>query len=215
MFALPFLTASPKAYIGGAFDLSRRFLHKWTVNWKFIPEETFLSREFAVGLLALHLLALLLFFFSRWLGYDFFCITTYSSNSLLRMTINSLIGQGSEDEENTPSNRNLLAILYTCTHIGALFARSLHYQFYSWIYWSTPFLLWQTGLPLPLQGVLWITQEIAWNIYPSTPLSSFLTVVSLLLPVLACWYNNVDESRVETYGRLQREARIREGLKVD
>lgn len=43
-----------KAYFSSAFDLSRHFLHEWTVNWRFIDEKTFLSRERAVGLLIGH-----------------------------------------------------------------------------------------------------------------------------------------------------------------
>lgn len=42
------------AYFTSAFDFSRQFLYEWTVNWKFISEETFLSRERAVTLLAGH-----------------------------------------------------------------------------------------------------------------------------------------------------------------
>ena len=37
------------------------FQHVWTVNLKFLPEELFQSRGIALGLLAAHLLLLLLF----------------------------------------------------------------------------------------------------------------------------------------------------------
>lgn len=43
-----------KAYFTSAFDFSRQFLYEWTVNWRFISEEAFLSRERAVALLAGH-----------------------------------------------------------------------------------------------------------------------------------------------------------------
>lgn len=47
----PYLT---RAYFTSAFDFSRQFLYEWTVNWRFISEKAFLSRERAVALLAGH-----------------------------------------------------------------------------------------------------------------------------------------------------------------
>lgn len=37
--AWPFLTTYPVEYLKGSFDLGRVFLFKWTVNWRFLPEE--------------------------------------------------------------------------------------------------------------------------------------------------------------------------------
>ena len=54
----PFLASHPLQYIIGAFNLGRVFLFKWTVNFRFLPEEVFVSRIFHVSLLILHVLAL-------------------------------------------------------------------------------------------------------------------------------------------------------------
>lgn len=35
----PFLAANWRGYLGRAFELSRVFTYKWTVNWKFLDEE--------------------------------------------------------------------------------------------------------------------------------------------------------------------------------
>ena len=59
--AIQFLQHNPKAYLSNAFELSRVFLYKWTVNWRFIPEDVFLSKQFAISLLRLHGLTLLAF----------------------------------------------------------------------------------------------------------------------------------------------------------
>ncbi|RPB07792.1 ALG3-domain-containing protein [Morchella conica CCBAS932] len=61
LLGTPFLGSAPKSYITKAFEFSRQFMFKWTVNWRFVGEETFLSREFSLGLLAVH--AVLLFGF--------------------------------------------------------------------------------------------------------------------------------------------------------
>lgn len=56
--ATPFLSWSnpelSRSYVSSAYDFSRQFLYKWTVNWRFIDERTFLSKEFANFLLAAH-----------------------------------------------------------------------------------------------------------------------------------------------------------------
>lgn len=66
LLGLPFLREYPWEYIAGAFDFSRVFLYKWTVNWRFVPEEIFLSKLFAKGLLAIHLATLVIFLLNRW-----------------------------------------------------------------------------------------------------------------------------------------------------
>lgn len=64
VLAWPFLSTFPAEYVGRAFELSRVFLHTWTVNWKFLPEPLFQSRELALGLLSAHV-ALLAAFWAR------------------------------------------------------------------------------------------------------------------------------------------------------
>jgi alpha-1,3-mannosyltransferase len=57
MLPLPYFLgtrAHTFAYITSAFDLSREFLYKWTVNWRMMSGDRFLSRRTALGLLATH-----------------------------------------------------------------------------------------------------------------------------------------------------------------
>lgn len=44
----------------------RAFFYKWTVNWRMVPEDTFLSPQFAVVLFATHLALLATFAHFRW-----------------------------------------------------------------------------------------------------------------------------------------------------
>jgi alpha-1,3-mannosyltransferase len=64
VIAIPFLDHW-KSYLLKAFELGRVFEYQWTVNWKFIPESIFLSRDFHVLLLVLHA-TLLCFFFWKY-----------------------------------------------------------------------------------------------------------------------------------------------------
>lgn len=51
----PFLATYPVSYLKKAFELSRVFFYKWTVNFRFLPENVFVSKQLALLLLALHL----------------------------------------------------------------------------------------------------------------------------------------------------------------
>jgi len=70
IIAYPFLFSHPRSYLAGAFNLSRQFLYKWTVNWRFLPQYIFLSKEFAYGLLLCHLALLAAFALRKWTTSD-------------------------------------------------------------------------------------------------------------------------------------------------
>jgi alpha-1,3-mannosyltransferase len=81
-----------------------------------------------------------------------------------------------------------MTTLLTAIAIGMLCARSLHYQFFAYIAWATPFLLWKAGFHPILQYALWGAQEWAWNVYPSTPASSGVVVGVLAITILGSWW---------------------------
>ena len=62
----PFLQTNAVGYLSKSFELSRVFMFKWSVNFKFLPEDIFLSKPLAMGLLAGHLVVLLAFAHKRW-----------------------------------------------------------------------------------------------------------------------------------------------------
>ena len=62
----PFLMTFPREYLGRAFELGRVFTHKWSVNFKFVPEDVFTSKAFAGYLMAAHLTLLFVFAHFRW-----------------------------------------------------------------------------------------------------------------------------------------------------
>ena len=66
----PFLRQYPREYLTQAFDLSRVFLFKWTVNWRFIGEELFLNSVWAKTLLLGHVITLMIFAQTIWCKHD-------------------------------------------------------------------------------------------------------------------------------------------------
>ena len=68
----PFLLSHPTSYVTRAFEVTRVFIFKWSVNWQFLPHPWFVSSRFALLLMFLHLRLLWSFAQLRW--YDFiFC----------------------------------------------------------------------------------------------------------------------------------------------
>lgn len=190
VIAFPFLPVSTLGYLGRAFEFSRQFLFKWTVNWRFVGEETFLSKEFSTSLLIGHATALLLFVLTRWLK--------PAGKPLMDMIKEAArLNEPLADIQRQVSRRitpkfTLTAVL-TANIVGMLFARSLHYQFYALLAWSTPFLLWRSGLHPIFQYGLWAAQEWAWNVYPSTVASSQVVVGIMAVTVAAVWWGTGGE----------------------
>jgi alpha-1,3-mannosyltransferase len=100
----------------------------------------------------------------------------------------------------------IMTTMLSATVIGMLCARSLHYQFYAYLAWATPFLLWKAGFHPIVQYTLWGAQEWAWNVYPSTPMSSATVVGLLAVQLLGVWWGTRNEFEgVETYGNIEGE----------
>ncbi|KAK5133689.1 hypothetical protein LTR08_007443 [Meristemomyces frigidus] len=170
LLGYPFLTGNAHNYVVRAFEVTRQFLFKWTVNWRFVGEETFLSSSFSVALLAVHATLLIGFLATRWLR----------PAGTLPEAFRQLISPPPESVQINVAKRvtpdfTITSIL-TAILVGCLCARSLHYQFFAYIAWSTPFLLWRSGLHPVLIYAVWAAQEWAWNVYPSTDLSSVVVL---------------------------------------
>ena len=149
--AIPFLYSNPVGYFERAFNFGRVFQHKWTVNWRFLSEETFASPQFFKLLLVLHIGVLFSMFFKRWL------------NMILPKRISLSVRR--EDP---------ILTLFIANFIGVAFSRSLHYQFYVWYYHSLPMLLWATRFKVVYKLLIFGCIEWAWNQYPSTEFSGLL-----------------------------------------
>jgi alpha-1,3-mannosyltransferase len=64
--AYPFLKEYPVSYFSKAFEFSRVFDYTWTVNWRMMTEETFVSDWFAKELLMGHAFTLMMFIIFNW-----------------------------------------------------------------------------------------------------------------------------------------------------
>jgi len=171
-------------YIRQAFDLGRQFMYKWTVNWRFIPEDIFLSKQFAYTLLAAHVSVLLASLHYKWVR--------PSSSGLLHFVkkhLNYTTIEEAEQDEITKrmTPQFVMDALLGSIVLGMLCARSLHYQFYSYLGWATPYIMWRSGAhPVRVVGA-WVLQELAWLIYPQTEWGSISVVLLLALQVASSW----------------------------
>ncbi|NXX23058.1 ALG3 mannosyltransferase, partial [Podargus strigoides] len=176
LLGLPFLLVNPVGYLTRSFDLGRQFQFKWTVNWRFLPEEIFQNRVFHTMLLLAHLAGLGLFALHRW---------HRSKESIL-----TLLKDPAERKHAYPP-LTIVFVLFSSNFLGVCCSRSLHYQFYVWYFHTLPYLLWCTPTSklahMPkvlLLGVI----ELCWNTYPSTVCSSLSLHICHGLVLLQLWY---------------------------
>lgn len=170
----PFLLHAPINYISKSFEFSRVFFYKWTVNLKFLSEDVFLSQHLSHLLLLCTVLA--------W---------SFVAYRILKVPVKAF------------TTRHCVNLCFTCNFIGVVFARTLHYQFYSWYFFSIPALcvfadfthIRVLSVPLPLLEVLVVASiEFAFNVYPATSSSSLILQMAhiiLLLGLLKHYYWNV------------------------
>lgn len=168
-----------------AFDFGRQFLFKWTVNWRFLGEDVFLARTFAYSLLLGHFCILLFFVQTRWVRPSSSGIIDFVRRNTSTVTVRL---KEQVSERVTPLF--VMDTMLGSVAIGLLCARSLHYQFYAYIAWATPYLLWRSGLGPIWVYANWAVQEIAWLTYPSTNLSSCVVVFQLFLSIASLWWGS-------------------------
>lgn len=194
VLALPFLLTYPTSYFAKAFEFSRVFTHKWTVNLKFLDPETFVSKPVALSLLLYHVLSLLAFL-AKWTGPE---------QGIGAFIFGILTGKDSRLSNIVPSSRQyspayILLITLTCNFIGITFARTLHYQFYSWYFHSLAILLFYTPFPLAVKALVIFGIEYAFNVYPATPTFSLVLQVchvTLLIGLLVFNINKIQRVEV-------------------
>jgi len=173
ILAGPFLLTYPVSYVRKAFEFDRVFFYKWTVNWKFLSVDIFTSKALSVTLLSLHLTVLFLFAI-KWIksakvgegGQSFFL-------GKRKMKLNPIY---------------VIHTLFVSNFIGIAFARTLHYQFYSWYFHSFPLMLWLTNLPLAVRICVVMMTEYAFNVFPATPMSSGIIQIAHFIALFALWF---------------------------
>ncbi|CAI9104914.1 OLC1v1003704C1 [Oldenlandia corymbosa var. corymbosa] len=197
LLGLPFLLTHPMAYLSNAFNLGRVFIHFWSVNFKFVPEEIFVSRQFAIALLVAHLGLLIAFAHFKW------CRQVGGLPSLLRLRISDLCSFSSRKFYSISSTLKSIRTEYIATtmfvgnFIGIICARSLHYQFYSWYFYSLPYLLWKTSFPTFIRLILFAVVELCWNVYPSNIYSSGLLLAAHLVILGGLWTSSAGNPYVD------------------
>ncbi|EPX72982.1 dolichol-P-Man dependent alpha(1-3) mannosyltransferase Alg3 [Schizosaccharomyces octosporus yFS286] len=166
LFSFPF-SSFIWSYWTQAFDFGRVFDYKWTVNWRFLPKFIFYSPIFSLIVLFVHASLLVVFAVRRW---------NYPSKASPLQMVRSMLTLQPLPSVAPISVDFILTSLTTSNLIGILCARSLHYQFYAWFAWYVPYMLYQANFSMPSTILLCGLQEYSWNVFPSTTISSMITV---------------------------------------
>ncbi|XP_059295114.1 dol-P-Man:Man(5)GlcNAc(2)-PP-Dol alpha-1,3-mannosyltransferase [Lycium ferocissimum] len=195
LIGLPFILSHPASYISKAFNLGRVFIHFWSVNFKFVPEDIFVSKAFALSLLVAHLSLLLVFAHYRWCRHE---------GGLFAVVHSKLIQLKLRVTQSNPSPTNkvlqadhIVTTMFVGNFIGIICARSLHYQFYSWYFYCLPYLLWKTPFPTLLRLLLFAVVEFCWNVFPSNSYSSVLLLCAHLIILGGLWISSPEYPYVE------------------
>lgn len=168
VLAIPFLLVNPWGYLQRSFDLGRQFMYIWSVNWQFVPEHIFLSPWWGIMLLGLTATTLLYFYFFKWTNAE------SSFPAILR---------GDYIHKRMTAD-HIIIVLFTSNFIGIVFARSLHFQFYVWYFFTLPYLLWSTAFPTPVRVGLLFAIEVVWNIFPARAYASAILLAAHLVILL-------------------------------
>eukprot|EP00762_Andalucia_godoyi_P007244 ANDGO_08062.mRNA.1 putative Dol-P-Man:Man(5)GlcNAc(2)-PP-Dol alpha-1 len=175
----PFLATYPASYLAKAFEFSRVFQFKWSVNWAFMHPAAFASSSFALFLLGAHIFMLAIFYYRRFQvtpAKNFFLPFSAFAPAAMSMPRST---DGVERRLCSPYHealrdpRYICAVFFTVNIIGVVCARTLHYQFYAWYVHSIPFLLWVSRGGIWWEKVLTgLLIEVVWNLYPPSPIAS-------------------------------------------
>ncbi|KAK8975195.1 hypothetical protein V6N11_058240 [Hibiscus sabdariffa] len=161
-------------------------LSKRSVNFKFVSEPIFVSKEFAISLLIAHLVLLLVFAHYKW------CKHEGGLFKFLYSRIQCCLSSSSSPWPKPLKKEHIVATMFAGNFIGIICARSLHYQFYSWYFYSLPYLLWTTPFPTLLRVLIFIGVELCWNVFPSNLYSSLLLLCLHLLILSGLWYSTTE-----------------------
>ncbi|XP_069175247.1 lethal(2)neighbour of tid protein [Procambarus clarkii] len=180
----PFLLENPIGYIKMSFDIGRVFLYEWTVNWRFLPEETFVNPWFHALLLVIHVALLIIFAITHWNRY----LASYAN--IQSIGIQADMGC-----------QLFILPMFVSNLIGMAASRSLHYQFYVWYFHSLPYLLWSTRFTIMFRILVLGVIELCWNTYPSTWWSSALLHCCHLIILGGIFHNRPTDKRTERIKR--------------
>jgi len=166
----PFLLSYPISYIKKAFEFDRVFFFKWTVNWKFLPEDIFVSKGLSILLLTSHIVTLILLS-KKWIQ---------SVKKQTKTGTALFIGK-------TMSPTYIVYTIFVSNFVGIVFARTLHYQFYEWYFHSLVLMLWLTDIPIMVRILLIGMVELSFNVFPATPISSLCLQISHGVTLIGIW----------------------------
>lgn len=209
----PFLMHNWPNYVARAFELGRIFTQRWSVNFQFLPEEVFADPVLGHALLAATAASWVLLWALRWRRRTYIVPAAKSNDTAKKKSKHGGSGGGgteakdaahaddhhdaTEEEEAGDElvYRSVALTLLESNLVAVALARSLHYQFYCWFFYSVPLVLYHTKLPAMLAlGSFGLVRQGFEN-YPPTEHSSLMVVGGFAVMVLSVIFLGCDEGR--------------------
>lgn len=195
VIGLPFLVHDAGAYWRGAFDFSRAFLFRWTVNWRFLGEKAFVSPATSRALLALHAGVLALFGLWRWTAIGrqgpawvvqrWRCGDGGTSAQGKQASGGGTNGSnGAYAGHEQPDWYDLCA--FTTLPVLQLVCAAASAALLDGV-WRARVRVYGHAARLTGRGIVLVAIEGAWNVFPSTPGSSLLLCGAHLALLAGVW----------------------------
>lgn len=186
VLGMPFLIHAPESYLARAYELTRQFLYKWSVNGAFLSESTFLDKRLAITLLLFHLATLVLFGHFKWTARTeggLFGLLQLSESQKHPLKFDALF----RIRKRNLNPSHVVGVLFSCNFIGITFARTLHYQFYLWYAHSLPFLVYQAKMHSVVKVIVLLTIELVFNMFPPSAGASIALNMAHLIIIVSLW----------------------------
>lgn len=188
---LPFLAHDYEAYLTKGFELGRVFTQRWSVNYQFLDNALFVDPNLGLALLGATVGAWVLLWRMRWAKRTYL---TRAEARVLRPAIADTVpapaeasgtGADAEEEEEQAVFAATVVTFFEANLVGVMFARSLHYQFYTWFYHTVPFVLAATTYPRLLRLASFALIRQGFEPYPPTRHTSMMLQGGFALVLVA------------------------------
>lgn len=204
---LPFLLHNPAAYVSGAFNFKHAFGQEVSINFQNINTSVFYSPIFAYSLLGCTAGSWILLWRLRWSKMSYLTpmearlVRPVIPDGLQRPQLASSLASYAEvgDKADALSEAEEQAVfaqvvltLFESNMVGVIFAKSLHFQFFSWFFFSVPYILHYTTLPHILRiGAFALIRQSFDSPFP-TPLSSTLLQIGFAVTFIGMLFFSKD-----------------------
>ncbi|GET93276.1 alpha-1,3-mannosyltransferase, putative [Leishmania tarentolae] len=193
--SLPFLVYDYRAYLAKSVKLDCGLIEQWPVNYRFLDADLVRRPEFGQALFAMTVATWILLWRTRWAARTYL---TDSEAQVLHPAIEetrrqSTLSRGrahgdeavDDEAQEQAVYASTLLTFFEANLVGVIFARSIHYQFYTRFFYTVPLVLAYTKFPRVLRLMSFALIRQGFESFPPTPNTSMMLQGGFALALFA------------------------------